>query len=81
MVKTEYVMNFGWAEAGEDNDATNKRGADKMIALQMSNLQKPCHNGMYLFCVRKYFIDYYGDMIDDPLYWVNPLGENVVGEE
>tara|TARA_R100000900_G_scaffold77900_1_gene61525 strand:+ start:357 stop:662 length:306 start_codon:yes stop_codon:yes gene_type:complete len=95
-MRTEYMMSFGIGEIGEDVDATNKRGADKIIALQMADPSKQLegkYGGTFLFEVTINRIDKWGDIVDWEIYWAHPLGawvseweqqvekEEVIGED
>lgn len=77
-MRKEYMMSFGEEGAGEDVDATNKRGADKIIALQMANPTKQLegkYGGTILFEVTINHYDKMGDIIDWEIYWEHPKGQ------
>ena len=95
-MRTEYMMSFGIEEVGENVDSTNKRGADKFIALQMANPTKQLqgkYGGTFLFEVIINRIDKWGDIVDWEIYWEHPKGvwveeweqqvekEEVIGED
>jgi len=86
-MRTEYMMSFGIEEFGENVDSTNKRGADKFIALQMADPTKPLHmanpteqlegkyKGTFLFEVIINRIDKWGEIVDWEIYWEHPKGD------
>lgn len=77
-MRKEYMMSFGEEGAGEDVEPTNKRGADKIIALQMANPTKQLegkYGGTILFEVTINHYDKMGDIIDWEIYWEHPKGQ------